>query len=359
MRILLAVILFTLASGSFAQDTVNWSSSTVLNAAWPKPPAEQVFQFRATIEVAQRREKIGGTHYLHFTAIPLWLKSESFIADSLSSRYKPLAQLYFDCYELEARKLQETINLPYADLPVEQDIALIQVRNRVAAIKAATNEGQNREQMEYWRTYMDSCLRETPRLFPPNFEQGKFTVDVDAGPGTVLYSGALTDYFTTKAGWGFGLGMTFRRFSIGYRTIHTFTHAKLGFSVPDFKFSDTNRLQINQATWSFGYQVIDRRRWTVMPYVGMATFRIINRDQPKGSLFEKSRASLNVEAGLTSEWRFYHFHQNNAAQFYWKLLLKVGYARVNYLSAITGGSLKFQVGIGWSIRTIVNTRFEY
>jgi hypothetical protein len=343
-----------------AQDTISWSSSVILNTVWEKHDSTiPQFRFKATIRIANRREKLGKTQHHHLMAYPGWLKGESSLPDSLAERYKSLAQLYFDCYELEARILQELINLPNALVEDELSISLIRVRNQIAAIGKATNEGQDRKQMSFWKHRLDSCLTATPRMFPPDFRQGLLGMEIDAGPGTVSYNGELGSYFTTKIGWGWGLGTTIGNFTLGYRTLRSFTHAKQDFSVMDFAFSDTNRLQVNQSTWSLGYQVLNTYRWTITPYLGISTFRIINRDQPQGSLFEKSRVSYNAEGGIAGEWRFYHFYQNNGAQFFWKLLLKAGYAKVNYLDEIDGGAFKFQLGIGWTIRSVVNVRYEY
>jgi hypothetical protein len=339
-------------------DTVYWTSSAAEDAVWPQPVSPAIpFQFTARIVFANRAEKISGTWHTHFVANACWLRNESFMADSVAERCKPLAQLYFDCYELEARRLQETLNLPhtyyYSD---ELNASAERARAMIASLRTVTNDGRDAKQLAYWRNWMDSSLVATPRLYPPNWEQGQFTFGFDMAGGTVIPAGSMSHYFDPLAGWGYGAGFRVKRFAFDYRMLHTYTSPKLPFSVADFSFSDTNRLQLNQATWSIGIEAIRRERWSVVPYAGLSTFRILNRDINDASLFSKSRVSAGFEGGVFAEWRFFHFYQSNHAQFYWKLLFKGGYETISFLNTVDGGTFKFQLGIGFSLRSVVNTR---
>jgi hypothetical protein len=266
--------------------------------------------------------------------------------------------LYFDCYELESRKLQQNINLPNTFIEDELLEADQRVRSEINSLSRYTNEGRDAKQFRYWRHWMDSALMATPRLYPPEWKDGIVEFGLDLGAGIIGYNGALSQTFSTSAGFAYGGSFRIRRFAFDYRTIHCYDHSLQPFGVDDFKFSDTNRIQINQASWGFGWQVVRKTHWSVIPYVGMGTFRVINRDEPKGSLYHKGRVSLNTEAGVMTEWRFNLFYQGNTAQFSWKLLFKAGYAPVNYLKTVEGGALKIQVGIGYTLKSVINTRFE-
>jgi hypothetical protein len=361
MKQLLAVLSFVfLFSVVFGQDTVNWSSSATAKAAWPKPFSPALpFQFNCWMDIERVHQRDGRTHRVYFVARARWLKSQSFMADSLAHRYQPLAQLYFDCYELESRKLQEAVNLPDNIGWDEVNLAMQQANARISSLRAATDDGKNTGQVAFWRKWMDSSLTATPRLSPPEWIPEKLRLAFDAGTGIAIYNGPLSDYFHPTVGWGYGGGFCYDRFAFEYRMLTAITQAKLGFKVADFEFSDSNRLKINQSTFSLGFQVVNRHRLSVIPYIGASTFRVLNRDVNSGSIYAKGRASLNAEAGFMSEWRFYHLLQNNQTQFFWKLLFKAGYAPVNYLNAIEGGALKFQVGIGFATRSVRNIPFEY
>lgn len=359
----IACILIAASCFGQAADTLAWSPDATLNALWrPAPsPAEVSFRFAARFDVVLRTDRIGNTRHHHFAAYTQWLYNESFMEDSVAARCQPLAQLYFDCYELESRKLQVNLNLPDASMGLEILQATQRAQTEVNSLRLFTNEGRYTKQFLYWRQWMDSALVATPRIYPPDWKEGPIEFGMDVGAGAIAYTGALSQTFSANAGLAYGLSFRVKRFAFDYRTIHCYDHSLQPFGVADFKFSDTNRIQINQASWSFGWQVIRKSHWThwsVIPYIGMSTFRVINRDEPKGSLYHKGRVSLNAEAGVMTEWRFNLFYQGNTAQFNWKLLFKAGYAPVNYLHTVSGGALKIQVGIGYTLKSVINTRFE-
>lgn len=360
-RILAGSCFILIVANGFGQltDTLAWASGALLKAGWHRAELPQVpFQFNGRFEVTIRKERIGQTRHNHLAAYAQWLGGQSFVADSVADRCKPLAQLYFDCYELESRKLQETINLPNVFIEEEVIASEQRVRGRISTLRMMTNDGRYTEQFSYWRKWMDSALVATPRLYPPEWETGNFELGFDVGAGTIAYNGDLSQYFGNMTGWGIGAGFRVKRFAFEYRTIHCNVHSLQAFTIGDFKFSDTNRLLLNQATWSLGMQLIQQPRWAVIPYIGMSTFRVINRDEPKGSLYHKGRVSVNAEAGILTEWRFNAFYQGNQSQFAWKLIFKAGYAPVNYLKTVSGGALKIQIGIGYTLKSVINTRFE-
>jgi hypothetical protein len=341
-------------------DTVSWTSSAALHADWLQPGSpDEPFRFSGYLELENRSKKIGRTWHTHFEARAWWLNHQSFMADSVAERCKPLAQLYFDCYELEARKLQETVNVESPFFPVN-DLADSEERARgmIAWLHQATNEGRDETQLSYWRKWMDSSLVATPRLYPPNWEQGNFEFGIDLSPGTMFPAGNLSGVFGPSFGLGYGAGFRVKRFAFDYRMLHTWPSPGKPFSVADFSFGDTSRLRLNQSTWSIGVQLIRKERWSLVPYLGVSTFRVLNRDVNDASLFSKSRVSAGFEGGVLAEWRFLHFYQSNHAQFYWKLLFKAGYEKVSFLHTIDGGTLKLQLGIGFSLRSVVNTRLN-
>lgn len=341
------------------QDTIRWSADATTTHSWiDTTVGRESFLFIAGIDWDMQRKNYYKTTHSHLVTTAKWLHSESFMNDSLASRYKPLAQLYFDCYELGSRKLQQLINLPSIDVSAEYIQSYQWVSDQIERINEETQFGLNQVAMTRNRQQMDSLLAANPRMFIPNYVAGKIGLVADLGTGVTAINGDLATYFKTLPAFGYGVGLRVKRCAFDYRALHSFSQAKQAFSVADFKFTDTNQLQINQSTWSFGYQLMNQERWSIIPYIGLSTFRVINRDEPKGSLFEKGRASYNFEAGCMAEWRFQQFYQSNTAQIFWKLLFKAGYAPVDYLDKVKGNALKFQIGIGFSVKSIVNVPFD-
>ncbi|MES2557548.1 MAG: hypothetical protein V4604_15440 [Bacteroidota bacterium] len=360
MRWLLLLVAFKCTSTLAQQpDTVKWSENATLNYEWPNPgEIPRSAQFIAYLNVKLKKELVDKTRRVYYSVDAQWLRNESFLADSVKSRYKPLAQLFFDCYELEARKLQERLNSPEGFPDAEIPASNKRVNDQVDVLREITNNGFDTTEVNYWREWMDSALMITPRSFLPNFEPGNWEFGFDAGGGGAIINGNLSDYFQVLPALGYGASVSLKRVQFDYYALHSFAKADSGFVIGDFKFTDSNRLQLNQTSWTLGIQSFRKYKWTVTPYAGLSIFRIINRDEPEGSLYAKGRASYNWEAGIITEWRFRHHFQSNVAQLFWKLRLKVGYAPINYLYKVPGNALKIQLGIGFTIKSIRNLSAE-
>lgn len=341
-------------------DTVQWSHNAMLNTEWPVPgEIPRSAQFIAYLDVKLHKERIDKTTHVYYTVNTKWLRNESFLADSVKERYLPLAQLFFDCYELESRKLQERLNTSEALMDVEIPESNKRVNDQIDGLRTITNNGFDTLEMHFWRQWMDSALLATPRSFLPNFESGKWEFGFDIGGGISILNGDLSNYFQTLPAFGYATSLGIKRVQFDYSALHSFAKSDLAFVIGDFKFTDSSRLQLNQSSWTIGYQWFKHYKWTITPYGGLSTFRIINRDEPEGSLYAKGRASYNWEAGVVTEWRFFHFYQSNNAQFFWKLRLKVGYAPIYYLYKVRGDAVKIQLGIGFTMKSVRNLPGEY
>lgn len=362
MRCFLLVFIAFVSTTIFAQqaDTIQWSNDAITRAEWPKPLENtRSEQFIAYLDVKLKKERINKTTHVHYWVDALWLRSESFLADSVTSRFTPLAQLFFDCYELESRKLQDRLNDTDAFPDIEIPESNKRVNDQISSLRTITKNGFDTTEIQFWRQWMDSALLATPRFFLPNFESGNGELGFDLGGGVSSINGHLSNYFQILPAFGYGLSFGSKRFQFNYHALHSYAQSDSTFIIGDFKFADSNRLQINQSSWTFGYQCFNRYKWTITPYAGLSTFRIINRDEPKGSLYAKGRASFNWEIGAIAEWRFLQFYQSNSVQLFWKLRLKVGYAPIYYLHVVRGNALKIQLGIGFTMKSIRNLSSQY
>ncbi|HLP56152.1 MAG TPA: hypothetical protein VK151_14040 [Fluviicola sp.] len=360
MRWLLLLIAFA-GIRTFAQqpDTVKWSENAMLTSEWPQPGGSfRSAQFVAFLDVKLTKEETGQTKYIYYTVNAQWLRNESFLADSLKPRYVPLAQLFFDCYELEARKLQDRLNGPFAYADEEVPLSNKRVNEQLDALRQITDDGFDTLEMNYWRLWMDSALQATPRHFASDVVPGHWEFGVDIGAGAAALNGTLSDYFQLLPGFSFGAGVSYNRIQFDYYALRSFAKSDVAFTSGDFKFSDSSRLQLKLSSWTIGVKCLNGYKWTVTPYGGLSAFRITNRDEPEGSLFEKGPVSVNWEAGVTTEWRFNHYFQSNAVQVFWKLRLKTGYAPVNYVYKIPGGAIKVQLGVGFTLKSVRNLPSE-
>jgi len=352
----LLLLLLPFSGGAQSYDSVAWTSSVLLKAKWPKPVSQQApFLFSVEFTLTEKQQKIGRTVHTHFYVEPKWIRSASCMADSLEQICRPLAQLYFDCYELESRRVQETVNVGREPDPAMVTIVKQRADSYVEHIRMATNEGRNAAEMQRMRKLVDSALNATPRIYIPEWTEEKFGIGFDIGAGISSFNGNVANYFGPVAGMALGGGMHFQRVYLDLRMMSGRTHSRQDFYLEDFKFSDTNNLQLRQATLGFGFRLFMHPKWAVVPYLGLTTFRVINRDEPDGSLYRKGPASVNLEGGILAEWKFLPAFQNNNSLFSWKLLFRAAYAQTNYLYSLDGGSLKFQVGIGFNVNEIRNS----
>jgi len=353
LRVLLVLLPFFGQAQSY--DSVAWSHAALSEVYWPKAASPSVpFQFTAVFTLAEKQLKSGRTLHEHFYVEPRWIRSQSFVADSLRDLYLPLAQLYFDWYELEARKAQEVINTARTSGPSIVTGLKERADQYVEHIRTITEEGKNTVEMQKMRQYIDSALNATPRIDVPEWKEERFGLGFDLGSGASAFYGNLQNYFGAVSGYALGGGFHIHPFYLDIRLLAAETQSKLGFTQEDFKFTDSSRLQLRQASLNVGVRLFNHPKWAVVPFLGFTTFRIINRDEPKASLYGKGPASVNLEGGLLAEWRFLPVYQNNQLLFSMKLIFRTSYAITNYLYSIDGSTLKFQIGIGFNVNEIRN-----
>lgn len=350
-------VLFSCTNAA-AQRQVAWSPVIMKSAVWNEPASPLIpFQFDASLNVSIRRDRIAGVWHEHLVAAAYWLPDRSFMADSVAERYRPLAQLYFDCYELESRRLQVNVNLDGAyhhKIRASEEL----VRNQIASLRLATNDGRDSLQMVYWRKWMDDELAREHREYIPAYRRGIFQLGNDFGTAAVFYRGALANYFDPNYTWGIGGSIRFKRIAIEVRGIYCSPVPRQPFTASEtFYFTDSNRVKLTHGLWSVGYQVVNTERWSVIPYGGLSTFRLINRDQLPGSV-NRNVYWAGWEAGLLAEWRFGLFHHSNWDRTFLKAMVRAGYASTHFMGKIDGNTLRLQVGIGWTLQNIRNVRPE-
>lgn len=335
-------------------DSVAWKSDLLERANWPKAKELSIpFQFSTCITVRYKLQRLNGTSHVHYYCEAQWLRQQSFLAESAKGT-KPLAQLFFDCFELEARKIQETVNVENEFDVLDVKGAEARAKQRVVQINQETEDGQNTARFHYWRSWMDSALSATPRADIPDWENKLFGLGVDVGLGSTLFGGHLGTYFKPIAGFVVGGAIRLSRVYIDMHIMQGNTSARQEFKADDFKFAPSSRLTIKQTCFSLGVDLLKNARWSVMPYGGLCTLHVINHDEPQGSLYRNGPVSFGVEGGMLTEWRFHALYQDNQGLLSWKLRLKTGFSGMNYLKEIRGTMLNIQVGIGFTLNAIRN-----
>lgn len=335
---------------SIAQEPLYvWTSVLLMNENWPRPTVEQPdFSFFADIIVVEKSDRVDNNLQFYSCSRAIWLRESSWMADSIEGTHRPLAQLYFDCYELEARKISRELQKGGIDPNELAHQARLRADSLANHFNSITAAGVDFEQLRLSRLWMDSALQANPRMdFPEKPEKKVLGLGFDIGVGATFFTGEVSSYFKPVS--GLSLGGTFRinRLYFDYHWLNTRTIARKEFEMQDFKFTDTTSLRIRQTVAAVGFQVTRFSRLRLVPYVALSLFRVINDNEPKGSLYNKGGLSSNFGIGLLSEWTVNPYDPRERS--FWKIILRTEYTRIDYLHVIQGDGFKVLLGIGIAI----------
>lgn len=347
-RFLLVWILLPFAALS-QEPRYAWTASLVLNENWNRPSEDSrqgPFGFFADVIIIAKSERVGNALQYYYCSRAVWLQEQSWMADSIEGTYRPLAQLYLDCYEFEARKISEDINSKRFDPGVYARMARERADSLANVIRTDTEEGADVAQLRVWREWMDNALQALPRIDTPDRKPVIIEAGIDAGLGMLFFIGDMGTYVKNTLGVGLGATIRLNRFCIDYHWLGTRTQPRQTFEQEDFKFSDTNRLGVRQSVVGIGYCVTRFPRLAVVPYAALSLLRLVNADEPKSSLYGKGPLSATIGGGVLAEWCLHPYPSDGHSEKLWKLILRAEYSHVNYLYKIPGSSFRVQFGIG-------------
>ncbi len=326
-----------------------WTPALLMNENWLRPSEGQSdFAFAADIMIIQQPDRIANTLQFYSCSRAVWLRDQSFMSDSTEGTHRPLAQLYFDCYELEARKISTELQQGQTDPGILASRAHSRADSLVNTFHLRTRAGADFEQLRLSRQWMDSALQANPRMDFPDHEVPKlFGFGIDIGAGATFFTGSASSYFKPVSGLALGGLFWINRFYFDYHWLNARTIARKGFEMQDFQFTDSTSLRIRQTVAAVGFRVANFNRVRLVPYVSLSLFRVINDNEPKGSLYNKGALSANAGFGLLTEWSVNPYDPRQRS--IWKIVLRTEYTSINYLHMIKGGGVKILLGIGIDI----------
>lgn len=353
MRWILFLTVISCASYIQAQQPEEeWEPALLEEEQWPSPVNGSPYRLEATIRIVRLKQKIAKTHYETQAARAVWLKNESWLADSLYERYAAYSQLLFDCYEYEARRISGQINAEGNDSLLLLQGALERAEKLKASLTDYTVEGTDLRRMREMRVWMDSLLSVTPRYDTPGSEAVNSGFFMDAGAGVRFCGGGLADYFGTVAGFSYGVKLRIRRIGIDFNRLIGTTRVLQTKTFEDFKFEQGDWVSLRQNAFSLGYETFRSGRFSCVPFAGVSTFRVNNLEQPDGSLYNRGPVSVNPSAGISVSYFTQPFYQDSHLQYCWYFVLRSQFDAVEYLKELKGNTIRFQLGVGMAFNRI-------
>lgn len=359
MKFLLSsVFLFFIGQFVAQNDTLEWNENVCGNQMWLQAPTGETLLFTGRIAIEKKREHVQKSLQIHYHATAQWLVNESYLLADRKTELTILAQLYFDCYEYQSRLCFQAINREReVDFQVQQakNDAESKAQIMIAQIKQETENGANAEALEKWRSKLNMMLSITPRITIPDFETERFSLGFDMGYAFTSLNGTVSQLFTSKGGFAYGATLITKRVFIDAHSSTEIVDPKLNYSKKDFYFTDSTRTRLKQVQFVIGWNIVNTKRFSCSPYIGISSFRILNYTEPKGSILRNGPGYLQPIAGVVSEYRFDQVIQTNSVVGYWKVMLKAGLGKVQYGSEYGGMTFLVNLGIGYSLQGIRNT----
>lgn len=355
-RILLTVLcsgLFLFVSGQQSPDSIPWSPKVLYMHTWKDSNVSFPYAFRVKMRIYPHTYNDFDVRYKFRKADVVWLTKESWMKDSVRNRYLALSQLYFDIAEWKARTLQEIVNCTDTVPDLVRYRSEVSLAKLIDEIGEETRDGADSAAMKRWQFWADSALTAVPRRNFPAWEYGKISLGIHGFSGMRFFTGSLQAYVGNVLMNGLGMELFFNRFMVSLRAGGGAFLKKGQLSVPDYSYSDSSRLGIHYLDVSTGFNALRNDRFSVTPCLGLNAFRLINKDQVKGSFFYKSRISTGWSAGMTAQLNLRDFVQNAHARTGLQLWCYAGYSLFDFMKIEKGGSFTFQLGMGFHIKTVV------
>ncbi|MCH5327435.1 MAG: hypothetical protein J1E02_00305 [Coprobacter sp.] len=223
-------------------------------------------------------------------------------------------QATFDLLELYKRKLQNGLNKGLTGIDAENEYRhYMQLYNEQCSKMAEeTEKGQNQLKMREWELYIIQELRSTPLSAPPTIQPRGFGYGFHLGFGAVFpVNGNLDHYFTPA--WQFHLGL-----DLAYKRAHLLLDMAAGTTRMRKDLPVTYDKGAGQTVWTkrlhpansqlsatIGYEVLDTRHFSLMPFVGGAQTEYSRVLSQQGlDKINVYTHDFNVTAGIIFDYRF-------------------------------------------------------
>lgn len=266
-------------------------------------------------------------------------------------------QTIFDIVELYARKFQFNINeSPLPNHLMLQKIDQLlresssQCKIRLAEFNYDTENSNNSDAIERWKSKIKIELEQTPKILVPSYKVSKFGLGVTFDLGYGFLTNPINKKFSNPFDISYGFDFEYDPIVVYLRGILGFSSIKGTFINKNYEWNKNSSIGIALLDVSIGHPVYEFNRFKITPFVGYGVTEFTNKDLQETT--ETYRLTdTNFSFGINVD---YHFVKNvNLIDYFW-LREKSGWilrARIttmpfDYGNDLKGWTFNFTIGIG-------------
>ena len=347
MKRILLFLFLGVNSLIFSQDSLVWNGDLLQATDFKAAPITGIpYQFSYELKRGFKKQWFDRTYHIHDEVQAVFIGATSWLnPNSSSGNELALCQLFFDYVEFESRILQNeliaggSINVLY---PQKRNT----IDQRLSAMAIDTKYGQDKSQMQFWRTEIDRLLYETKRVEIPEYETDNLMISYGWGGSFLGFDQALATYFTRPVLIANTVGFTHKRHHFGMQlAFNGKSSPKKGYATASYSFPDSARFVVNHPHFVYGFDIIQKKRLSITPIVGLSTMRFTRTDLPETALTRRGPLKGALALGLSIDMKSKPFFQTNTSVFRYGLQLRSTYSFFNYAPQLSGPVVGISAGL--------------
>jgi hypothetical protein len=347
MKRILLFLFLGVNSLIFSQDSLVWNGNLLQKTDFKATPITEIpYQFSYELKRGYKKQWFDRTYHIHDEVQAVFIGATSWLNPSSGSGNQlALCQLFFDYVEYESRMLQNeliaggSINTLY---PQKRN----SIDQRLSALAIDTKYGQDTIQMQFWRREIDQLLYETKRIEIPEYETDNLIISYGWGGSLLGFDQALATYFTRPVLIANTVGFTHKRHHFGMQlAFNGKSSPKKAYATASYSFPDSARFIVNHPHFVYGFDIIQKKRLSITPIVGLSTMRFTRTDLPETDLTRRGPLKGAFALGLSIDMKSKPFFQTNTSVFRYGLQLRSTYSFFNYAPQLSGPVVGISAGL--------------
>ena len=232
----------------------------------------QAGTFRYFLEYKTQKDHFNDTVVNHFVANCRFDKANSTVhPDYKTDQLLRYNQIIFDLTEIYRRDLQhklDILTLPGESEEIFENITKA-LNNEIKRFKEDSQDGTNLNKIVLWEQICENRLERHPIERLPAFSVSRFGYGLNAGIGTSILTGSLSNFFTPSFNMAYG-------FELSWDNSSVFLSATLGGNRQFTSYRrDTRVWPANKGVTyaigdlAYGYTVFEKGKWKMTPMAGL------------------------------------------------------------------------------------------
>ncbi|MCX2745431.1 hypothetical protein OO013_16245 [Mangrovivirga sp. M17] len=255
------------------------------------------------------KKRIGDTTFFFFQTRNYinpyisWVK-ESEKSDQLL-RYN---QVIFNILELHRRELQEELHrINNTDLAENKFRTQYQKCNyEIKQFQHETNSGTDKSALVYWDKKITQKLKDNPFELIPEVSDRNFGYGINAGFGTGIMTGSISDFFSPTFNFVFGFDIAYKNTTLFLNGTLAGNRVKRDYTEDGFLWTKDLKTNVAIIDVSIGQTLIENSTHKLTPFAGLGIleFSVANNE---GEAYEDHRiVNYGLIYGLNYDFKFRH-----------------------------------------------------